>query len=78
MDQCNISLKTKLKGTKGYTKAQNKQDGINILEIIRSIVCGMEAHLQGTWDTMKSNKCLYTFFQWRNTTRNDYMKDFYE
>ena len=41
-DQCDPSLKTKLKGNKGYDNSHNTQDAIKILELIRSAVCGME------------------------------------
>ena len=40
------------------------------------VVCGVEAHLQGTLDILKADKCLKTFFQRSNTTNNDYMKEF--
>ena len=29
-----------------------------LLELIRSVVCGVEAHLQGTWGMLKANKLL--------------------
>ena len=40
-DQCDTSLKTKLKGTKGYNKTHNAEDNIKLLELIRSIICGV-------------------------------------
>ena len=36
----------------------------------------MEVHLQGTWTMMKACKNLYRLFQKRNTTSDDYMKEF--
>ena len=53
-------LNTKLKITKGYNKYHNSQGGIKLLEITSSVVCGMEAHPQGAWDTIKADKNLYT------------------
>ena len=50
----NLSLNIKLEGTKGYDKAHTAQDGIKPLDLIRSVVCVVEAHLQGTWDMIKS------------------------
>ena len=47
-DQCEPSPKTKIEGTKGYKNTHNAQDGIKLLEQIRSVVCGAEAHLQVT------------------------------
>ena len=75
-NQCEPSLNMKLKGNKGYIKYHNAQDNIKTLELITSIVCDVEAHLQGTWAMMKVNKDLYTFSQSINTTNNDYMKVF--
>ena len=72
-DQCESSLKTKLKVTKWYDKACNVQAGIKLLELIRSFVCGVEADLQGTRSVMKADKRLYTFFQRRNTTNDNYL-----
>ena len=66
-DKCEPSLKTKRKGKKWYDKACNMQAGIKLLELIRSFVCGVEVNLQGTRSVMKADKCLYTFFQRRNT-----------
>ena len=40
-DQYDLSLKTKIKVTKGYNKAHNAQDFIKILDFIGSVVCGM-------------------------------------
>ena len=54
------SLKPKQKGNNGGDKAHNMEDVIKLLDIIRSIVCGVEAHLQGTWSRMKAYKYLYT------------------
>ena len=71
-----MSLKTKLKGGKWYNKALIAQDAMKLLELVRSIVCGVEAYLKVTWAMMKANKCLYTFFHKRNTTNNDYMEYF--
>ena len=73
-NQCKISLKIKLKGNKGHKKAHNAQDSVKTLEIISSVACGIEAHIQGTRDIIKVVKCLYTLFQYSNTTNNDYMK----
>ena len=64
------------KGIKGYNKVHKAQDGIKTLDIIRGVVCGVEAHLQETWSMMKSNKILYTFFQGSNTIKYDYVKEF--
>ena len=36
----------------------------------------MEAHLQGTWAMIKSDKILYNLFHRSNTTNDDYMKEF--
>ena len=52
-------LKTELKGTKWYDKSHNAQDGIKILELIRSVVCSVGVHLKGTWDMMKADKHIY-------------------
>ena len=68
------SPKIKLKGTKGHKKSHNTQDGVKILEIISSVACGIEAHIQGIWAIIKVVKRLYTLFQYSNTTNNDYMK----
>ena len=75
-DQCKTFLNYKLKVTNGCNKFHNTQDGVKILKIIKSVICGMEAPLQGTWYIMKDYTCLYTLFQCRNTTNNDYMKGF--
>ena len=40
------------------------------------IIYGVEAHIQGTWAMIKSDKRLYTFYQRRNTKNYDYMKQF--
>ena len=56
--QCEPSLKTKLKRTKGYDKAHNMQDGIKLMELIRIIVCVVESHLHVNWSTMKTYKHL--------------------
>ena len=69
--QCKTSLKTKLKGVKGYDKAQNAQGGLNIMDLIRRTICGVESHLLLTWSMMNDDKRLYTFFQSRNTTSDD-------
>ena len=53
-------LNTKLKITKGYNKYHNSQVGIKLLDITSRVVCGMEAHPQGAWDTIKADKNLYT------------------
>ena len=74
IDQCDPSFKNKLKTTKGYYKAHNAQDGIKLLYLIMSVPCGMEAHLKVKWSIIKAEKCLYTFFQSRNTTNYDYTK----
>ena len=57
-DKCETSLKTKLKGTKGYDKVHNTKDGINPMELISRVICDMEEHLQGTWATMKAKNVL--------------------
>ena len=75
-DQCKTFLIYKLKVTNGCNKFHNPQDGVNILKIIKSVICGIEAHLKGTWYIMKEYKCLYTLLQCRNTPNNDYMKSF--
>ena len=62
--------------TKGYDKSHKAKHGIKLLELIGSVVCDVKAHMQGTWATMKAKKCLYTFFQRRNTTNEKYMKAF--
>ena len=41
-------LNNKLKGTKGCDKVHNAQDGVKLLGIVRSVVCGTELHIQGT------------------------------
>ena len=46
------------------------------MEIIRSVLRGVEAHLQGTWEMVKSDKLLYNLFHISNTTNDDYMKEF--
>ena len=73
-DQCKPYLKTKIKGKRGYDNAHKSQDSIKLPELVRSVVCGVKAHLKGTWYMMKTKKLLYTFFQRRNTTKKDYMK----
>jgi hypothetical protein len=35
---------------------------MKLLELIRSIMCGVEVHLPNAWVVMKSDKQLYTFF----------------
>ena len=61
IDQWELSLKTKLKGTKGWGKSNNSQDGIKLLKLIRIVFCGVEEYLQGIWAMIKSDKRLYTF-----------------
>ena len=46
------------------------------MDLVRSVVCGMEAHLQVTWAIMKSDKLLYKLFHISNTANDDHMKDF--
>ena len=46
-EKCDPYLKTKLKVTKGYYKDKNSQEGIKVLVFIRSVICGVEAHMQG-------------------------------
>ena len=75
-EQCKMSLKTKLKITKGHNKSHKSQAGIKLLEIIRSVIFGMESQLKVTCSMMKANKFLYTFYQRRRTTNNDYIKKF--
>ena len=75
-DQYEPSLKTNLKVTKGCGKDNNSQDGIKLLDLIRSVVCGMGSRLQVIWAMMKVAKRLHMFFHRRNTTNNDYMKYF--
>ena len=57
-DQFDMPLKTKLKGSKGYDKVRNVKDCVEILEIIRSVICFMGEYIQGTWAMMKANKRL--------------------
>ena len=52
-DQFKTFLNYKVKVTNGCNKAHNTQYGVKIMEIIKSDICGMEAHLQGTWAIMK-------------------------
>ena len=73
-DQCELSLKTKPKGKKGYNKVHNAQDGTKPLNAILIVICGVEAHQQEIWAMMKSNKHLYTFFQNSNMTNDIYVK----
>jgi hypothetical protein len=46
--QSEPAMRTKLKGTKGYDEAYKVQDGVKLLELIMSIMCGVEDHLQNT------------------------------
>ena len=71
-----MSLKTKLKVTKGYNNSHNVQYVIKLLDLIRSAIFGVGEHLKGPWSMKKSDKFLYTFFQRSNTTNNDHMKEF--
>ena len=41
-----MSLKKKPKETKGYNKDHDAQDGVKLLDLMRSIVYGVEDHLQ--------------------------------
>jgi hypothetical protein len=76
IEQCEPPMRTKLKGTKGYDEAYKIQDGVKLLELIRSIMCGVRDHLQNVWAMMKSDKHLYTFFQRWNTTNDEYHNEF--
>ena len=51
-----------------------KRPGIKLMDLIRGIVSGMEAHIEVTWDTTKYVKFLYTFFHLRNMENNNHMK----
>ena len=74
--QCKLSINTKLKFTKGYDKPHNAQCGIKLMGLIKSFVCGVEEHLQGTWATMNSGKHVYKFVQRRKKKNDDNMKYF--
>ena len=74
VDQYDPSLNTKLKGAKVYDKSHNAQYSIKLLDVIKSVVCGMEEYMKGTWAMMKSDKLIYIFLHIRNTKNDDYMK----
>ena len=76
-DHCETYLKKKIKGTKEYDKEYTAQYKTKLLDLIRSILCSVEPHLQETRSVMKDNKHLYTFSQISNTTTNDYMEKIY-
>ena len=58
IDQCELSLKTKIKEGKGYDKAHKSQDVIKLLNVLRSVIFGVGAHLKGNWDRIKAKKLL--------------------
>ena len=43
-EQCSAEMKNKIKGTKGYADVAQAQHGVNLLNIIREIMCGVEEH----------------------------------
>ena len=61
------------KRVKWYNKTHNEPYGVKLLEFIRSVVCGVGAHIQGTWAIIKAGKRLQMFFQRRHTRNYDYM-----
>jgi hypothetical protein len=62
IEQCEPAMRTQLKGTKGYDEAYKVQDGVKLLELIRSIMWRVKDHFPNTWAMMKSDKQLYKFF----------------
>ena len=45
LEQCSPEMKNRVRGTKGFTEVDSAQHGVNLLAIIREIMCGMEEHL---------------------------------
>ena len=56
IEQCYPALSKSLKGTSSYREVEAIQEGIKLLVMIRSIICGVEEHLQDTRDLKKSDK----------------------
>ena len=73
-EQCKLSLKNKLKVTKGYNNSHNIKQVVKRLDLIRNAVFGVGEHLKWPWAMKKSYKFLYSFFQRSNSRNNDYMK----
>ena len=50
------SKKIIIKGTSSYREVEAIQEGIKLLVMIRSIICGVEEHLQDTRELTKADK----------------------
>ena len=49
---------------------------VNLLAIIREIMCGMEEHLQHTLIMVQADKCLFTAYQQPHSTNDEWLKLF--
>ena len=76
LEQCSPEMKNRVRGTKGFGEVDSAQHGVNLLAIIREIMCGVEEHLQHTWGMVQVDKLLYTAFQRPQESNDEWIKRF--
>ena len=76
IDQSFRDMRSKIEGTTGHKQAEIDQYGIDLLAMIKKIICGVEESPQKKMVIVVAEKTLHTFWKNPHVANNDYKSQF--